>query len=181
MIMKHEQQQIVTRSFLLPLSISEFPEKENFVCLFTQNQIVEFIEPQAIQQIPCCPGYLRGVVMYHNTLLPVIDIDVLCNQYQSVPKEHYRQFMVVRTGSVDLETGARLKAIVAARDRMRIAKVSGRELEETFKQEEIPPFLSKSGLLRACFRHGDNSIIVLDLGPVVRGTYTGTPEEAYGQ
>lgn len=178
--MKHEQQQqSITRSFLLPLSINE--SSENFVCLFTQNQIVEFIEPQCIQQIPCSPSYLKGLVLHNDILLPVIDLDALCNKDQAAQEEQYRQFVVLRTGSVDLKSGARLKAIVAARHRVQIAKISGKELEESFKQQQIPPPLDQSGLVRACFRHEDNSVILFDLGPVVRGTYVGPAKKAYQQ
>lgn len=168
--MKHEQRQIVIRSFLLPLSINGYPD--GFVCLLTQNQIVEFIDAQFIQQIPCSPGYLKGVLLYQDSLLPVIDLDELWGPHQSVQEKRYRQFIVVRTGAVDPETGAPLKAVVAAKDRARIAKISGKELEEKFEQRETPPFLSESGLVRGCFRHEDDSILLLDLGPVVQGAYT---------
>lgn len=173
--MKREQRQVAVRSFLVPLSVSGYPK--SFVCLFSQNQIVEFIESCFIHPIPRSPNYLRGVLWHHDNLLPVIDLDELCNSRPSVPlpavqENRYRQFVVVRTGAVDPETGMPLKAIIAAKDRVRIARLSGKALEDTFEQQTPPPSLIQSGLVRGCFRHEDDSILLLDLGPVVQGAYT---------
>lgn len=180
MIMKHEQRHVAVRSFLVPLSVSGYPK--NFVCLFSQNQIVEFIESRFIHPIPRSPNYLKGVLWHHDNLLPVIDLDELCNPHPSVShpavplpavqENRYRQFVVVRTGAVDPETGMSLKAIIAAKDRVRIARLSGKALEDTFEQQAPPPSLIQSGLVRGCFRHEDDSILLLDLGPVVQGAYT---------
>jgi purine-binding chemotaxis protein CheW len=168
MAMKSEQLQVGNRSFLLPLSVDH---SENFVCLFTQNQVVEILAPRFVQQIPGSPGYLKGVLLYRDNLLPVVDLDELYNRQQSERSTHYRQLVVVRTGVVDPKTGMPLKAAVAAKDRVQIARISGKELVETFKQREIPPVLSESGLVRGCFRREDDSVALLDLGPVVRGAY----------
>ena len=165
--MKREKQQSTLRSFLLPLSINDSPG--NFVCLFTQNQVVEILDPRFVAQIPGSPGYLTGVLLYHGSLLPVIDLDELCNRHRSAPRKRYRQLVVVRTGMVDPGTGTPLKAVVAVKDRVRMAKISAKELAETFEQQEAPPALSKSGLVRGCFKHEDDAIALLDLGPVVRG------------
>jgi len=168
MAAKNEQLQIGNRSYLLPLAVGQ---SENFVCLFTQNQVVEILAPRFVQPIPGSPRYLKGVVLYRDDLLPVIDLDELCSRHQPVQSERYRQLAVIRTGAVDPKTGVPLKAVVAARDRMQIARISGKELAETFKQRDVPPALSESGLVRGCFRREDDSVALLDLGPVVRGKY----------
>jgi purine-binding chemotaxis protein CheW len=169
MAMNNEQRQTGLRGYLLPLSIVGC--SEDFVCLFTQNQIVEIIEPRFVPEIPGSPGYLKGVLLYRDSLLPVIDLDELCNRGRSLWRKDYRQLVVVRTGAADPETGAPLKAVVATEERMRIAKISGGELAETFEQREIPSALSKTGLLRGCFKHENESVALLDLGPVARGVY----------
>ena len=169
--MQSEQQRIGLRSFLLPLSINESPG--SFACLFTQNQVVEILEPRFVPQIPGSPGYLVGVLLYHGILLPVIDLDALCNRRRSARRKSYRQLVVIRTGMVDPE-GTPLKAVVAVMDRVRIAKISGKDLAEAIGQQEAPPLLRKSGLLRGCFRHDDDTVVLLDLGPVARGKYAAT-------
>jgi len=169
MVMQHERQQVGIRSFLLPLSVSGC--SENFVCLFSQNQVVEIVGSRFIQHIPGSPSYLKGVMLYHDSLLPVIDLDELWNLHQPVREKHYRQLVVVRTGTVHPETGAPLKAVVAAKGRVQIAKISGKELAEAFEQREAPSALRASGLVRGCFRHENDSIVLIDLGSVVQGMY----------
>ncbi|MDR2549881.1 MAG: chemotaxis protein CheW [Desulfobulbus sp.] len=167
--MESERQQLGLRSFLLPLAVNDSPG--NFVCLFTQNQVVEILEPRFVLHVPGSPGYLAGVLLYHDSLLPVIDLDELCNRHQAEPRKRYRQLVVVRTGAADPETGVPLKAVVAVKAQVRIAKISGKELAETFERQEAPPSLNASGLVRGCFRRQDDAIALLDLGPVVRGAY----------
>ena len=169
MAMKNEQRRMTLRGYLLPLTVGDAPD--NFVCLFTQNQVVEILEPRFMSQIPGSPDYLKGVVLYQGSLLPVIDLDELCGRHRAVRGREYRQLVVVRTGTVDPETGAPLKAVVAAKDRVRIARISGQELAATFQQREVPPALNKTGLVRGCFRGESDSVALLDLGPLVRGAY----------
>jgi len=169
MAMKNQQRQSGFRGYLLPLSIIGC--SEDFVCLFTQNQIVEILEPRFLPEIPGSPGYLKGVLLYRDSLLPVIDLDELCARHSSLWRKDYRQLVVVRTGATDPETGAPLKAVVAAEERMRIARISGQELTEAFEQLEVPSVLSKTGLVRGCFKHENDSIALLDLGPLARGAY----------
>jgi|GEM_PF-1248057 Chemotaxis signal transduction protein len=176
--MTHEQQQIGIRSFLLPLAVSDCPE--NFVCLFSQNQVVEILDARFVQYIPGSPGYLKGVVLYYDSLLPVIDLDELCNRRHAARARRYRQLVVVRTGAVDPETGVALKAAVAADVRVRIVKISGKELAEAFEQREVPPALGASGLVRGCFRYEDNAIVLINLGPIVVGAYAATWQKLVG-
>jgi len=169
--MKNEQQRTGLRSFLLPLSVKD--GLKNFVCLFTQSQVVEILAPRFVSQIPGSPSYLAGVLLYHGSLLPVIDLDLLCRQ-QLAPRVRYRQLVVVRTGVADPETGAPLKAVVAAKDRVRIATILGTDLEESFAQLKAPLALSESNLVRGCFQHEDDAVTLFDLGPVVQGIYAAT-------
>jgi purine-binding chemotaxis protein CheW len=166
--MANERQQTGIRAFLVPLTINDSPG--SVVCLFSQSQVVEILGPRPMQQIPCSPAYLKGVLLYHDSLLPVVNLDDLCNRKRIGRQERYRQLVVVRTGAVDPVTGEALKAVVTASDRVRIAKVSGQELATGFVEQEAPTALRDCGLLRGYFqRHGD-LVAVLDLGPVVLGT-----------
>lgn len=173
--MAHERQQAGIRSFLLPLSING--AAENVACLFSQNQVVEILGPRPVEYIPGSPGYLRGVMLYHDSLLPVVDLEALCDRHQPVRQEQYRQLVVVRTGAVDPVTGESLKAVVSAKVRMQLAKISGQELAQASEQGEVPSSLRESGLVRGCFRRQGDSVVLFDLGPVVQGTYAGRGRE----
>ncbi len=167
--MANEQQQASTiRTFFLPMSLNDSPG--NVFCLFGHNQVVEILGPRPIQHIPYSPAYLKGVIHYHDRLLPVVSLDDLCNGKEAGSPERYRQLVVVRTGSVDPATGEPLKAVVAAKARVRIAKLSGEELANAFEQGEAPSSLRHSGVLRGFFQRQGDAVAVCDLGPVVRGT-----------
>jgi len=165
--MANQRQQAGIRAFLLPLTING--SVDNVVCLFSQNQVVEILGPRPVQRIPGSPAYLKGVLLYHDDLLPVIDLDDLCNRQPAGRQERYRQLVVVRTGATDPVTGEPLKAVVTASVQVRIAKLSGQELTRGFTEREAPAALRDTGLLRGSFQRGDDAVVVLDLGPVVRG------------
>jgi chemotaxis signal transduction protein len=166
--MANEKQQTTIRTFFLPMSIND--STGNVFCLFSHNQVVEILGPRPIQHIPHSPAYLKGVIHYHDRLLPVISLDDLCNGKQAGGQERYRQLVVVRTGSADPATGEPLKAVVAANARVRIAKLSSEELATAFKEREAPSSLRNSGVLRGFFQRQADSVALCDLGPVVQGT-----------
>lgn len=171
----NERQQAGVRAFLLPLKVNS--GLENVVCLFSQSQVVEIIGPRPVQQIPGSPAFLKGVLLYQDSLLPVIDLDDLCNRQRMNGRRQYRQLMVVRTGAVDPVTGEPLKAVVASAVRVQIAKISGQELTETLVDQEAPVSLRDLGLVRGFFRRHEETVALLDLGPVVQGTVAGSREE----
>jgi len=168
--MAHERQQAGIRTFFLPLTING--STGNVVCLFSQSQVVEILGARPVQQIPGSPVYLKGMLLYHDSLLPVINLDDLCNRGGNGRSDRYRQLMVIRTGAVDPVTGEPLKAVVTAGVRVRIAKITGQELATAFVAQEPPPSLRNSGLLRGFFQRQGDSVAVLDLGPVVQGTFS---------
>ena len=175
--MANEQQQAGIRTFLLPLTIND--SSGNVVCLFSQSQVVEILGPRPVQQIPCSPTYLKGVLLYQDSLLPVINLDDLCNQNCNGQRENYRQLVVIRSGALDAATGEPLKAVVAASVRVRIEKVSKQELATAFVKKEAPSSLRDSGLLRGFFQRHADSVAVLDLGPVIQGTFHDRLREAH--
>jgi len=174
-VMANERQQAGIRTFFLPMTIND--STGNVFSLFSQSQVVEILGPRPIQQIPRSPAYLKGVLHYHDRLLPVISLDDLCNRKQKGVQERYRQLVVIRTGAVDLVTGEPLKAVVAANVRVRIAKLSGQELATAFVEREAPPSLRDSGVLRGFFQRHADSVAVFDLGSVVQGTF----EKCWGE
>ena len=174
--MANKRQQAGLRTFLLPLMIDGGPD--NVACLFSQSQVVEILGPRPVQQIPGSPAYLKGVLLYHDSLLPVIDLDDLCNRKPTGRRERYRQLVVVRTGAADPETGEPLKAVVTAGVRVRIAKISGQELATDFVEHEAPPSLRDSGLLRGFYQRQGEAVALFDLGPVVQGTFVDRLGEA---
>ena len=166
--MTTERQQAEIRTFLLPLKLDD--SNDPVFCLFSQNQVVEIIGRRSVQPIPFSPVFLKGVVNYNNRLLPVINLDELCSRKKTPRPEEYQQLMVLRTGAVDAATGEPLKAVVTASTRVRIVKLSGQMMAAAFVEQEAPPSLKASGVLRGFYQQQDNQIALLDLSRVVSGT-----------
>jgi len=166
--MTSEGRQTEIRTFLLPLSVAD--AAGDVFCLFSQNQVVEILGRRPIQQIPFSPTYLVGVVNYFDQLLPVIDLDKLCNPKQLGCNGGYQQLVVIRTGTVDPATGEPLKAVIAASTRVRMAKLSAQVLATTFAGSEAPISLKNTGMLRGYFQRESGGIALIDLSRVVQGT-----------
>jgi len=166
--MTSEGRQAETRTYLLPLALDD--AEGNVFCLFSQNQVVEILGPRPIQRIPFSPSYLRGVVNYFNQLLPVINLDDLCNRKTVSRNEGFRQLMVVRTGAVDPVTGRPLKAAIISRTRVHMAKFADQVLATSFVEQEAPTSLKASGVLRGFFQRQAHYVALLDLHQVVLGT-----------
>ena len=65
------------RFFLLPLSAGE-QDGEPVYCLFTQNQVVEVLGQKTVYPVPFSPDHVQGFIQWHEGLVPVVDVDVLC-------------------------------------------------------------------------------------------------------
>jgi purine-binding chemotaxis protein CheW len=165
-----EGRQTETRTYLLPLALDD--AGDNVFCLFSQNQVVEILGLGPIQRIPFSPSYLKGVVNYFDQLLPVINLDELCNRKRTAAagNEGYRQLMVVRTGAVDPVTGKPLKAVITSRTRVHMVKFADQILATSFVEQEPPASLKASGVLRGFFQRQANYVALLDLHRVVLGT-----------
>lgn len=173
--MRPEHQRSSIRAYLLPLHLDDGPPV--VICLFNQNQVVEILGPRPVQRIPCSPAYLQGVIAYHDELLPVIDLDLLCGRGSSGKPRQNRQLMIIRTGTLDPSTDLPLKAVIACAERIQITKISGQELAEGFTPQEAPSTLSRSGLVRGSYQRHNQSIVLLDLNPVVLGMFGKRSEE----
>jgi chemotaxis signal transduction protein len=173
--MADEHQRSGIRAYLLPLHLDD--GTPNATCLFNQNQVVEILGPRQVQRIPCSPAYLQGVIAYHDELLPVIDLDSLCGREPSGQSEQNRQLMIIRTGMLDPSTDLPLKAVIASSVRIQITKISGQELADGFTPQEVPSTLNRSGLVRGFFQRHNQSIVLLDLNPVVLGVFGNSSEE----
>jgi len=173
MALEHQRSGI--RAYLLPLHLDDGAPVAT--CLFNQNQVVEILGPRPVQRIPCSPAYLQGVIGYHDELLPVIDLDTLCGRGSSGQPRQNRQLMIIRTGTLDPSTDVPLKAVIASTVRIQITKITGQELVEGFTPQEAPSTLSSSGLVRGSFQRNNQSIVLLDLNPVVLGVFGQSTEE----
>ena len=167
--MSNEGRQAGMRAFLLPLTLAD--AAGDVFCLFSQNQVVEILGRRAIQRIPFSPAYLKGVVNYFDQLLPVINLDDLCDRKQAVRNEGYHQLMVIRTGAFDPTTGEPLKAVIAASTKVRMAKLSAQILATTFVEQEAPASLKATGVLRGYFLRQSSGVALIDLSRVVLGTF----------
>ncbi len=169
--MTDEGRQAETRTYLLPLVLDD--AGGNVFCLLSQNQVVEILGQRPIQRIPFSPPFLKGVINYSDQLLPVINLDELCNQ-RAVPRnDGYRQLIVVRTGAIDPTSGKPLKAVLISRTRVHMAKFSSQVLATSFIEQEAPASLKMSGVLRGFFHRQANYIALIDLQQVVLGSTFG--------
>lgn len=175
--MTKEHQRSGIRAYQLPLHFGD--GQSGTTCLFNQNQVVEILGPRPVQRIPCSPAYLQGVIAYHDELLPVIDLDALCGGEPSSRPEQNRQLMIIRTGTLDPSTDLPLRAVIASSERIQITKITGQELVDGFTPQEVPSTLSRSGLVRGFFQRQGQSIVLLDLNPVVLGVFGQSTKERY--
>ena len=156
------------RAFLLSLAVDDVAGK--VFCLFSQSQVVEILGLRPIQRIPFSPAYLEGVINYFDQLLPVINLDKLCNRTANHKDEGHRQLMVIRTGSVDPTSGEPLKVVIAARTKVRLAKLSAQLLTAPCTGREAPLSLKNTGILRGYFPQDSGGIALIDLSRVALGT-----------
>lgn len=164
-----ERQPSEVRTFLLPLTLAD-SEKSVF-CLFSQNQVVEIVGRRPVQHIPFSPTYLKGVVSYQGALLPVVNLDELCNRPQKSGRAQYKQLVVLRTGAVDPATGEPLKIAVAASTGVRSVKLSAQMLADGFDPQEPPLSLAASGIMRGFFQQQATYVALVNLDQIVLGDY----------
>jgi chemotaxis signal transduction protein len=167
------------RAFLLPLAVDD--AAGNVFCLFSQSQVVEILGPRPIQRIPFSPAYLEGVVNYFDQLLPVINLEELCNR-EPVDRngKGYRQLVVIRTATVDPASGEPLKAVIGVGTKVRMTKISPRILAATFSGQEPPVSLQSTGLLRGFFQLESGGVALIDLSRVMLGTFGDVAQERKG-
>ena len=73
------KQQAEIRTYLLPVTLTS--PAETFFVLLSQNQVVEVLGKRPIGKIPCAPPYLKGVISYQDSLVPVIALEQLCGAF----------------------------------------------------------------------------------------------------
>lgn len=164
-----ERQQAEIRTYLLPVTYGS--SAETFFVLLSQNQVVEVLGGRMIGKIPCAPSYLKGVISYQDTLVPVIALEPLCGAPIHEAGGRVQQLVIVRTGAVDAETGASLKVAVIADRRLRMARFSAKMLAAGFTAQQAPAALESSGILKGYFSRQNNNIAVVDFHDLVTGLY----------
>lgn len=156
------------RAFLLPLALDDATSE--IFSLFSHHQVVEVLGRRPVQRIPFSPAYLLGVINYFDQLLPVINLNALCNRSMAERSDGYRQLVVIRTGAVDSVTGIPLKAAVAVDTRVQMTTLSSQMLATAVADQEVPASLRATGLLRGYFQQPSSGIALIDLSRVVLGT-----------
>lgn len=173
-----ERQPSEVRIYLLPLTLAD--SEKNVFCLFSQNQVVEIIGRRPVQHIPFSPAYLKGVVSYQGALLPVVNLDELCNRSQKSGQAQSKQLVVLRTGAVAPATGEPLKIVVAASTGVRTVKLSAQVLADGFDPQEPPLSLAASGIMRGFFQQQATYVALVNLDQIVLGDYAQEVHEVVG-
>ena len=163
------KQQAEIRTYLLPVTLSR--PAETFFVLLSQNQVVEVLGKRPIGKVPCAPPYLKGVIAYQDTLVPVIALEQLCGAADHESGGEIPQLVIVRTGAVDPDTGAPLKVAVIAGRRLRMARFTAALLATGFNALPAPESLEASGILKGYFSRQNNNIAVVDFHDLVAGIY----------
>lgn len=160
------QKQNDLKTFLLPLMMEG--ETTDLFCLLSQSQVVEVLPDKPVFRIPGCPRYVKGLVVYSGTTLPVIDLDVLCGA-GAKDDEQYRQMVVVRTGIQDQETGEFIKIVIAMRTRVLIERIASSTLAMLKAEQDVPTNLQITDLLHGLFKTGDKYLVLFDFNKIAIG------------
>ena len=163
------KQQAEIRTYLLPVTLTS--PAETFFVLLSQNQVVEVLGKRPIGKVPCAPPYLKGVISYQDSLVPVIALEQLCGAAAHESGGEIPQLVIVRTGAVDPDTGAPLKVAVIAGRRLRMARFTAAMLATGFNTQAAPESLEASGILKGYFSRQNNNIAVVDFHDLVAGMH----------
>lgn len=164
------------RFFLLPLQAG-VQGGEPVYCLFSQNQVVEVLGQRTVYPVPFSPDHVQGYIQRYGSLIPVIDVDVVCGETRKKAGAPRRQLLILRTGQVDAATGDYLKLALACERTVLTFKVSERDRVQAVTEEQVPDALAGHSLLRGFFRLRDYRVALLDFDTIALGTY-GTSDPA---
>ena len=134
-------------------------------CFLSQSQVVEVLPEKPVSRIPFSPRHIRGVIPYSGTILPVIDLDVLCGAEEKEDAQ-YRQFVVVRAGASDQQSGEFFKVVIAVRTRILIERLASAELAALRAEREIPRNLPVKELLHGLFKQEDKYFLLFDFNKI---------------
>lgn len=177
--MQTENTALQQRFYLLPLTAGE-QDGEPLYCLFTQNQVAEVLGPRTIHPVPFSPEYVRGFILRHDNLVPVIDVDALCGGTGKKDKAQSRQLLVMRTGQTDAASGDFLKLALLCPSAVLTFKLSERDAAQAVAAEDMPAQFTGQSLARGSFRLRGYRVVLLDFDSLAQGTH-GSTEAGSGQ
>lgn len=166
--MQIETTALQQRFFLLPLAIGT-NEDEPWYCLFAQSQVVEVLGRRTIYPVPFSPNYLKGFIEWQDSVVPAIDVDLLCGGEQKNSRTPLRQLLLVRTGQMDAASGEPLKLALLCASTVLTFKLGGRDNEQIVTENEVPAVLACQDLSRGYFRLRDYHVMLLDLDGIAKG------------
>lgn len=160
------------RFFLLPMTVGA-QDGDRLYSLFTQNQVVEVLGRRTVYPVPFSPAYLRGVIQRYDSVVPVIDVDLLCGGVARAGGLPPRQFLLVRTGQREAATGDFLKLAFACSEVVQTFKMGEQELGRAVVPDEAPPAFAGQGLTTGFFRLREHRVVLLDCNAIARGIRPG--------
>ena len=158
------------RFFLLPLSAGE-QDGEPVYCLFTQNQVVEVLGQKTVYPVPFSPDHVQGFIQWHEGLVPVVDVDVLCGLADKKAGSQARQLQLLRTGQIETTTGEFLKLALVCTSTVLTFKLTERDAAQTVAVEQVPVALADQDLVRGFFRLRGYRVALLDFDTIAQGTH----------
>ncbi|NLZ16956.1 MAG: chemotaxis protein CheW [Desulfobulbaceae bacterium] len=166
--MQNKTTALQQRFFLLPLAIDTNGD-EPWYCLFAQIQVVGVLGRRTIYPVPFSPGYLKGCIEWQDSVVPVIDVDLLCGGKEKNPRTPLRQLLLVRTGQIDAVSGEPLKLALKCTSTVSTFKPSVHDNGQIVAENEVPPALAAQDLSRGYFRLRNYRVMLLDLDGIVQG------------
>ena len=177
--MRNDNAALLRRFFLLPLTVGQ-QEGEAWNCLFTQNQVVEVVgQATRLYPVPFSPPYLLGCILRHDTLIPVVDVDLLCSGGAERKKNaSIRQILVIRTGQIDAASGEFLRLAMACSGNVLTFKLTDRDVAGPFAPLQAPPSFDGQGLDLGFFQVREHRAVLMDFDAIVLGTFRFQAQDA---
>ena len=174
--MRTETMALQQRFFLLPMVVGK-RDGSTLYSLFTQNQVAEVLGQRTIHPVPFSPAHVKGFILRHDSLVPVVDVDVLCGGTQEKIGAQARQLLIMRTGQVEAASGDFLKLALACSGTVLTFKLTEREAAQAVTAEETPAIFAGQSLFSGFFRLRGYRVVLLDFDTIAQGTY-GTSDPA---
>ena len=170
--MRTETMALQQRFFLLPMVVGK-RDGSPLYSLFTQNQVVEVLGRRTVYPVPFSPPYLRGIIQRQDRMAPVIDADLLCDRTIQGARRLPRQFLLVRTGQQEPDSGDFLTLAFACSETVLTFKLSEQEASRAVAADSPPPSFAAQELVTGFFRLRGYRVLLFDCNAIVRGVRPG--------
>lgn len=129
--------------------------------LFTAGQVEEVLSEIVLRPVPFAPSFLQGIALWHDHLLPVIDLEKRF-AFEGAERAGKGRFLVVRTGVQENPEGEQLlRCVLHLSDEIRIMAVSDAMVKSN--GIDVDP-----SLIRGTYRWKQDMYIVPDLVSIVQ-------------